>query len=635
MRALRVHGAGVLAEPIGSGKTWIALAASHALAQRTVVITPAVLRTQWLEAAARSQTAITVHTMERISRGRLPPDRAEMVIIDEAHRLRGPRTRRHHWLAPWLPSRRVLLVTGTPIVNSPRDLIRLLRLVLPDDTFRLDSVPSLEALATCRTPPHALRRVVIRSPVRHRPTTVTRSWLENPDGEEARGTAIARALETLHLGETPGVARLVRTVLLDAAASSDAAWRGTLHRYRRLLLQARDAGGLSRAALRRFAGQDLGQLVLWPVLALEPAEHILPLGDLVPLTDILAREPNDEVWMEPLASRLHDDTPTICFTRHLATAAALATRLGPGTAWATGAGSGIGPHRMPRPTVLAAFGPDRNRWAARRQAPTLLVLTDLGAEGLDLQGASRVVHVDLPWHQVGLEQRLGRCLRLGQRAPGVEEWRRRPPRAIAALLDKGHLVRHKGARARAWLTTLSRGLAERPVQAAVSDRAHGVNPLLLVGFAIGADSGVLSLGRAGTAWHAIPPEVLMDRLRLGTPCTVTEGIDPRIAQHEGWWDAMHQLTARVRQSRPELVARLGALARGAARRRDRVELRRLDALLAASSASHAVGLEHDLAALAHADDAAVRTAEWPIPQEPDTVRVTWAVRLDWNLPSPG
>src|SRR5262249_8599275 len=44
--------------------------------------------------------------------------------------------------------------------------------------------------------------------------------------------------------------------------------------------------------------------------------------------------------------------------------------------------------------------------------------TDAGGVGLNLQHASMVVNVDLPWNPAVLEQRIGRVHRLGQRQPG-------------------------------------------------------------------------------------------------------------------------------------------------------------------------------------------------------------------------
>src|SRR6267142_1248734 len=43
-----------------------------------------------------------------------------------------------------------------------------------------------------------------------------------------------------------------------------------------------------------------------------------------------------------------------------------------------------------------------------------LIFTDLASEGLNLQRAGVVVHYDIPWNPVKLDQRNGRAWRIGQ-----------------------------------------------------------------------------------------------------------------------------------------------------------------------------------------------------------------------------
>jgi hypothetical protein len=47
-------------------------------------------------------------------------------------------------------------------------------------------------------------------------------------------------------------------------------------------------------------------------------------------------------------------------------------------------------------------------------------VTDVAAEGLDLQRAARVVHYDLPWTPMRIEQREGRSVRYGSHYDRVE-----------------------------------------------------------------------------------------------------------------------------------------------------------------------------------------------------------------------
>src|SRR5205823_8208637 len=58
--------------------------------------------------------------------------------------------------------------------------------------------------------------------------------------------------------------------------------------------------------------------------------------------------------------------------------------------------------------------------AFRRGRIDVLVCTDLAAEGLNLQRAGAVVHYDIPWNPVKLDQRNGRAWRIGQQRPSVQ-----------------------------------------------------------------------------------------------------------------------------------------------------------------------------------------------------------------------
>jgi hypothetical protein len=69
--------------------------------------------------------------------------------------------------------------------------------------------------------------------------------------------------------------------------------------------------------------------------------------------------------------------------------------------------------------VLGWFGP-RARPPAGLRLPQVLIATDVAAEGLDLQRASRVIHFDLPWTDVRLRQRAGRARRIGAGTAVVE-----------------------------------------------------------------------------------------------------------------------------------------------------------------------------------------------------------------------
>jgi hypothetical protein len=111
--------------------------------------------------------------------------------------------------------------------------------------------------------------------------------------------------------------------------------------------------------------------------------------------------------------------------RHVPRVAALSSR------WARTAS---GP--WPREEVLRRFAPGAHGEQAPhpRERIDLLLATDLVSEGLNLQDAAVLIHLDLPWTAARLSQRVGRIARTGSPHGTVHTYALSPPRAAAALL---------------------------------------------------------------------------------------------------------------------------------------------------------------------------------------------------------
>ena len=594
--ALSQWGGALLAEPTGTGKTWIALGIAALERRCPLVIAPALLLPQWCDAAQRAGVSMHCWSQERISRGALPPHSPRLVIIDEAHRLRDPRIRRVRTLAPWLLGRRVMLLTATPIVNQLRDLITLLRLVVPEDALVLDGLTVLGDLERSPSPPRALRRLVIRTAGQAHRIGRQGSVITASNAEIERAAAAVGVIDSLALSRELGVRRLVRTVFYDAAASSDAAFHRALARYRSLLLHSRDAGGISRASVRRFAGEALQQLVLWELIGSESDSELVT--DDIPRIDMaLARPQCDEGWIATLLAHLGETRPAVCFTRHRATAQVLRRQLGDGTAWVTGSEAGIGPHRLPRAAILAAFGPQREHWNARRITPLLLITTDVAAEGLDLQAAGCIAHVDLPWTAMRLAQREGRLLRIGQLHDAVRIVVRHPAPAIEQRLAPRARITRKATLSERWLLAVAHSDRGDMVeisgpQVAVVDDG-GINAsLVVIAVTRGGYEGVRIITReVDGAWDDSeePASRLWTRARTDTTVECN-GIT---------CDVRSELANALRYvlgtsgpgvaAAPAMIARIQRLARTAAARRDAAALAALDKLLRFAAAPPTLG----------------------------------------------
>jgi superfamily II DNA or RNA helicase len=621
----RYHGA-VLADPVGSGKTYVALAVAAALNRThpTACLVPATLLPQWQAAGERLGIRLMLRSHERVSRGGLPQGTQGLVIVDESHHFRNDLTRRYAHLATWLKGRPALLVTATPIVNRLRDLGNQLHLSVRDNALAIEGIPSLRLLTESGCPNPSLGRIVVdnESTIDARPRRISR--ISAASAEECDTLSVAFDLSSrLCLSRNESIAGLVRGVLLRSAASSPAAFAGALRRYRGLLLHARDAlqagRAMKRAELRRFTADLEDQLVWWELLPFEEGSSDLHLADLDELERVIpaamAMQDND-----PKLARLREilaaKTSVLVFTTSRDTVRYIRDRLGDlRLAWCTGDRAGIGPSLLPRPSVLALF----RDGAPAAMGPRHLIVTDVAAEGLDLQRAGRIVHYDLPWTPMRLEQREGRAVRLGSRHPEVEVIRFVPP-SLDGLLRLEETLARK-ARLPASLG-LGRGgrhiwrwrsdLAERfrsPGAVAGLASVSASHPGLLAGFALYRPSDPGSELSATVGWLDMnggwseAPAVIGDRLTAAAAQTRVDQVDleglrrylelltPVIRARLGMTRARRWLSPDPSSAARKLAKHLSGLIHQAARLRQEGRLLHLERALAFIAGGHTAGEE--------------------------------------------
>jgi hypothetical protein len=73
----------------------------------------------------------------------------------------------------------------------------------------------------------------------------------------------------------------------------------------------------------------------------------------------------------------------------------------------------------------------------------MLITTDLLSEGVNLQDAGVIIHVDMPWTPARLEQRLGRIARLGSMHERVMSYAFTPPASADAVIRIESILRRK------------------------------------------------------------------------------------------------------------------------------------------------------------------------------------------------
>jgi SNF2 family DNA or RNA helicase len=391
-RALEhMRGRGILADEVGLGKTIeaaLVLSELHlrGFARRVLVVVPAGLVEQWREELDRKFALPSVVAAGRgweddaapivlasLQAARRKPLRQaleerdwDLVIFDEAHRLKNPRSASSRF-ARALTTRYLLLLTATPVHNRLEDLFQLVSLVRPGHLgtvreFRSrhgtggGEVGDLPALKT------ALRDVMVR----HRRSD----------------------LEVL----LPG--RLARTLAVEPDADEADLYRQVAGRVR---LEGRAASPQRRLALRtalRLAGSS--------PRALAPTLVKLGWEDLAARADGVSRTRKAEVLLELLERHRRAGEKVVVFTGFRDTLAYL--------------GDVLADADVPRAVYHGSLTRRQKEAAVDsfREAAPVLLTTEAAGEGRNLQFCHVMVNFDLPWNPMQIEQRLGRIHRIGQ-----------------------------------------------------------------------------------------------------------------------------------------------------------------------------------------------------------------------------
>jgi SNF2 family DNA or RNA helicase len=398
-------GRGLLADEVGLGKTieaGIVLKEFllRGLARTVLVLVPASLVEQWAEElrekfeldfmvsrgadGAWGQHPLIIASLETARhqrhRGRVRRAGYDMVIVDEAHRLR------NHLTLGWkfvneLGARFLLLLTATPVQNDLRELYNLVTLLRPGavgtfvqfkrefmtsgDRLRPRNVEKLRELLTQVMIRSQRAQTHIKFPKRYVRTVAVQL---SEDESQLYADVSDFVARTMEVGDDEVRQRWYFTlvVLQKEMGSSTAAAAGTL---RRLASKARP--GLETARLQSLADR---------------AEGI--------------RESRKVQALVNLLSGLGEKA--IVFTQFRGTQELLARSL---------AAAGL-------ECVLYHGEQD---WAEKEEAleafrgkVPFLVSTEAGGEGRNLQFCHHVVNYDLPWNPMRVEQRIGRVHRLGQ-----------------------------------------------------------------------------------------------------------------------------------------------------------------------------------------------------------------------------
>ena len=616
--ALREFGGALLADAPGLGKTYVALAIARD-AGGACVASPAALRPQWLRSAARAGLDIEFVSLETLSR-RAVSSHAPLVIVDEAHHLRNPHTRRYAHVAALAVGRPVLLLSATPVHNRASDRDALLALFLGASSSGIAS--------------STLARLIVRRGADPKllPRRARMRWLSPPRAPDI-APLLAALPPPLPAADGADAAALVRLSLAHAWSSSVAALDDAARRsiQRAAALDDALAAGRwpTRAELRAWLTTAESSQLAFPELMaaattanLTAARAMLTrhVGALRTLRERIAdalrtdADARADALRRVLAS--HPGATTIAFSRYAGTIDALwrALRLEPGVVAITARGVRSAGGGLRRRDLLAALAaPDA---ACDARAPLRLVLsTDMLGEGRDVRAASVIVHFDQPWTAARLEQREGRATRLGSPHAMIAVYAVRAPRGAERLLRMSSRLRIKRAAGdagvaagaareqllalvRPWLQvtpgrpTIAAGLTDtRGWIAVLRDALGAVRVVAAVGGGPATDDDAIVLDLLRRAAHATEHEVSDSRMRSARLAIARWIRHGRSSQSANARDA-------AASHRSHIVRRLDAALRTAPLHH-RVSLRsRIDATRSRLSQLSGAGAERALAAAA-------------------------------------
>lgn len=391
----RMRGRAILADEVGLGKTIEAgLVLSElrlrGLADRALVLTPAGLVEQWQEELERKfglpTVALTTKSetpevdrpvqIASIATARRDPMRTaltaqpwDLVIVDEAHRLRNARSASGK-LARQLRARYLLLLTATPVENRLGDLHELVSLVVP---------------GLLGTPAEFRRRYGSGSTDVSAPRNVIELRTR------LRDVMVRHRRSEVALMLPPRLAETVMVVPSDAETDL----------YARIIRRVRDEGRTAGAA-RLLTLRGLTRLAGSSPAAVAPTLAKLGWDDLVGQARDIQVPEKARVLIETLRKHTERGEKVLVFTGFRQTLDLLATETE-----RAGIPAAVYHGSMSRRDKEAAIGRFRD------DVPVLLS-TESAGEGRNLQFCHVMVTMDLPWNPMQIEQRLGRLHRVGQ-----------------------------------------------------------------------------------------------------------------------------------------------------------------------------------------------------------------------------
>lgn len=442
------------------GKTYVAIAVAQRY-PRLLVVAPAALMSMWQSALERAQTEAEIRTFEALSRadadaysGKPQSQcRFDIVVVDEAHHARNPRTNRYFALESLVRGAKVLLVSATPIHNRRADLVALLSLFLGS---RARTMTSSE-LAQCvvRREQHQLESRLhipeVRPTISHEvgdDNALVQALMNLPppvpvrDGGVAAGL-IGRSLVHQWASSEAALREAVRRRIARATALCVSLESGTYPTMAELESWIYDNGALQLG----FAQLLSAPIAVHAELHDGVRDHLAALKEILSGLGAATHIDAERASIVQSIRSARKGARIVAFAQYAGTVSMLYRRLSPTgyVAMLTSHGARVAGGSLTRRDAIARFAPvaTRSKRPPPSEAIELLLTTDLLSEGVNLHDADTVIHLDIPWTAARMEQRVGRVARLGSSHHDIHVHLIRPPVSAATVLASEAIIERK------------------------------------------------------------------------------------------------------------------------------------------------------------------------------------------------
>lgn len=388
-----MHGKAILADEVGLGKTIeagliIKEYMIRGLAKKILILVPASLVVQWvaelnskfsIPAVAQRKTYMWEKCdviVSSIDTAKREPHRSlvlqqnyDFVIIDEAHKLKNHKTKNYQFVQ-LLKKRFCLLLTATPIQNRLHEIFYLVSLLKPGYLGSADSFARIfKSGPRSVKNEEKLKELIGRVMVRNRREDTGLHWPKR----------MIRSLDIQFSEEE----------LAFYSALPDLKDAGIIRGFSLLTLQreacsSREAAFLTLNKIYRSSA-NAGNEHIWHAL-FSKLNNISQNAKAEKALELI-RQINDKV---------------IVFTEYRATQLYLQ--------WF------FKRNGITSVPYSGGFRRGKKDWMRElfKSRAQVLIATEAGGEGINLQFASHLINYDLPWNPMRIEQRIGRIHRLGQ-----------------------------------------------------------------------------------------------------------------------------------------------------------------------------------------------------------------------------